>query len=158
MGPGQGLPPHPPSAWTGNPVRPAMRALAGGDYAPPDPDGPIRLLVTGGSQGARVFSDAVPAAVALLPAGLRARLQVVQQCRAEDLERVRAAYAAQGVQAELAAFFEGLAARLADAHFVIARAGAGTVAELGVAGRPALRSVCWFGGIVCVVALFCIGA
>ncbi len=125
-------------AWTGNPVRADMRALAGQGYAPPEPDGPMRLLVTGGSQGARAFSDALPAAVALLPDGLRARLHVTQQCRAEDLDRVRAAYAAQGVQAELAAFFEDLAGRLARAHFVVARAGAGTVAELGVAGRPAL--------------------
>ena len=126
------------ATWTGNPVRLEMRALAGQGYAPPEPGGPVHLLVTGGSQGARALSDALPAAVALLPDGLRARLRVTQQCRAEDLERVRAAYAAQGVPAELAAFFEDLAGRLARAHFVVARAGAGTVAELGVAGRPAL--------------------
>jgi UDP-N-acetylglucosamine--N-acetylmuramyl-(pentapeptide) pyrophosphoryl-undecaprenol N-acetylglucosamine transferase len=123
---------------TGNPVRPAIRALAGLGYVPPDVDGPIRLLVTGGSQGARVFSDAMPQAIALLPESLHGRLRIMQQCRPEDLDRVRAAYAAQGVDAELAAFFPDMAARLAAAHFVVARAGASTVTELCVAGRPGL--------------------
>ena len=126
------------TAVTGNPVRPAIRALAGLGYTPPTPDGPVNLLVIGGSQGARVFSDALPQAIALLPAPLRTRLRIVQQCRPEDLQRVRAAYAAQGVEAELAAFFPDMAARLAAAHFVVARAGASTVAELCVVGRPAL--------------------
>ena len=132
------LPPSATTAVTGNPVRPAVRALAGLDYAPPVPDGPISLLVIGGSQGARVFSDALPGAVALLPDPLRARLRIAQQCRPEDLPRVRDAYAALGVEAELSAFFPNMAARLAAAHFVVARAGASTVAELGVIGRPAL--------------------
>jgi len=123
---------------TGNPVRPAVLAMAGLGYAPPTADGPVNLLITGGSQGARVFSDAVPQAVALLPDGLRARLRIVQQCRPEDLGRVRAAYAALGVHAELAAFFPDMAARLAAAHFVVARAGASTVAELCAVGRPGL--------------------
>lgn len=123
---------------TGNPVRPAVRVLAGLDYAPPAPDGPINLLVIGGSQGARVFSDALPLATALLPEPLRARLRLVQQCRPEDIGRVRAAYAAQGVDAALSAFFPNMAARLAAAHLVLARAGASTVAELCVVGRPAL--------------------
>jgi UDP-N-acetylglucosamine--N-acetylmuramyl-(pentapeptide) pyrophosphoryl-undecaprenol N-acetylglucosamine transferase len=132
------LPRRAVTALTGNPVRPAIRVMAGLGYTPPGADGPINLLVTGGSQGARVFSDTVPRAIALLPQGLRARLRVVQQCRPEDLDRVRAAYAAQGVDAALAAFFPDMAARLAAAHFVVARAGASTVAELCVAGRPAL--------------------
>jgi len=123
---------------TGNPVRPAIRALAGLGYTPPTPEGPVNLLVIGGSQGARVFSDALPHALALLPETLRTRLRIVQQCRPEDLERVRAAYAAQGVEVELSAFFADMAARLAAAHFVVARAGASTVAELCVVGRPAL--------------------
>ncbi len=123
---------------TGNPVRPPIRAIAGLGYAPPTADGPVNLLVTGGSQGARVFSDTVPQAVALLPGDLRTRLRIVQQCRPEDLDRVRAAYAAQGVRAELAAFFPDMAARLAAAHFVVARAGASTVAELCAVGRPGL--------------------
>ena len=123
---------------TGNPVRPAVRALAGLGYTPPTANGPVNLLVTGGSQGARVFSDAVPQAVALLPDGLCARLRIVQQCRPEDLGRVRAAYAALGIHAELAAFFPDMAVRLAAAHFVVVRAGASTVAELCAVGRPGL--------------------
>lgn len=121
---------------TGNPVRPAIAALAGAAYVPPTDA--ARLLVLGGSLGARVFSDVVPAAVALLSADLRARLSIVQQCRAEDLARAQAAYAACGVTAELASFFPDVAARLAAAHLVISRAGASSVAELAVVGRPAI--------------------
>lgn len=120
----------------GNPVRPAITALVDAPYTLAA-DG-IRLLVVGGSLGARVFSDVVPAAIAALPTEVRARLRVTQQCRAEDLERVRAAYAACGVAAALSAFFPDVADRLAAAHLVIARAGASTVAELAVAGRPAI--------------------
>ena len=121
---------------TGNPVRPAIAALSGRGYTPPGEN--FRLLVLGGSLGARVFSDVVPAALAALPEGLRARLQVTQQCRAEDLDRVRAAYAASGIAAALAPFFADVAALLAGAQLVVARAGASTVAELAVAGRPAI--------------------
>ncbi len=104
-----------------------------------EPGGPIRLLVTGGSQGARVFSDALPArARACSAPGCGPGCASTQQCRPEDLERVRAAYAGLGVEAELSPFFPDIAARLAAAHFVVARAGASTVAELAVAGRPAL--------------------
>lgn len=124
------------AAHVGNPVRPAVHGFAGQGYTPPV--GAVRLLVTGGSLGARVFSDLVPAALALLPPGLRRRVQVTQQCRAEDLDRVRAAYAEAGVAAELSVFFPDLPARLAAAHFVIARAGASTVAEVCAIGRPAL--------------------
>jgi UDP-N-acetylglucosamine--N-acetylmuramyl-(pentapeptide) pyrophosphoryl-undecaprenol N-acetylglucosamine transferase len=119
---------------TGNPVRPALAALAATQYAPPADT--IRLLVLGGSLGARVFSDIVPAAISLLPTALRARLAITQQCRAEDLDRVRTAYT--GLQAELSPFFQDVAGKLAEAHLVIARAGASTVAELAVAGRPAI--------------------
>jgi UDP-N-acetylglucosamine--N-acetylmuramyl-(pentapeptide) pyrophosphoryl-undecaprenol N-acetylglucosamine transferase len=94
--------------------------------------------VLGGSLGARVFSDVVPAALANLPAALRLRLRVTQQCRAEDIERVRTAYVAAGIAAELATFFADVAERLASAHLVIARAGASTVAELAVVGRPSI--------------------
>ena len=132
------LPAKPPATVTGNPVRAGIAALAGSAYHPPEPGGPLNLLVTGGSQGARIFSQAVPAALALLSEPLRARLRVTQQCRPEDLERVRAAYAGLGIAAELATFFDDMPARLAAAHFVIARAGASTVAELAIAGRPAL--------------------
>jgi UDP-N-acetylglucosamine--N-acetylmuramyl-(pentapeptide) pyrophosphoryl-undecaprenol N-acetylglucosamine transferase len=121
---------------TGNPVRPPIAALAGGGYAAPAVE--IRLLVLGGSLGARVFSEIVPPALALLPEALRIRLQVTQQCRAEDLDGVRAAYATSGIAADLAPFFADVATLLQNAHLVIARAGASTVAELGVAGRPAV--------------------
>ncbi len=130
------VPENAATAVIGNPVRPAIAALAGLSYEPPTDT--LRLLVLGGSLGARVFSDVVPPALAALPAELRSRLAVVQQCRAEDLERVRAAYAAAGIAAELSAFFPDVATLLAAAHLVIARAGASTVAELAVAGRPAI--------------------
>lgn len=122
---------------TGNPVRPAIAALAQAGYAAPGGER-IRLLVLGGSLGARVFSDVVPDALRALPAVQRSRLVVTQQCRPEDLDRVRAAYADMGIAAELAAFFPDVAACLVAAHLVIARAGASTVAELGVAGRPSV--------------------
>jgi UDP-N-acetylglucosamine--N-acetylmuramyl-(pentapeptide) pyrophosphoryl-undecaprenol N-acetylglucosamine transferase len=131
---------------TGNPVRPAVTALSHAGYAAPAGarhdgsimGGSIRLLVLGGSLGARVFSDIVPGAVARLPEATRARLHVVQQCRAEDLDRVRAVYAGNGISAELMPFFPDVADRLRMAHLVIARAGASTVAELAIAGRPAI--------------------
>lgn len=121
---------------TGNPVRPAVAALSQAEYGPAADR--FRLLVLGGSLGARVFSDVVPDALAALPAASRARLRVVQQCRPEDLDRVRAAYAALGLEADLASFFPDVADRLRSAHLVIARAGASTVSELAVAGRPAI--------------------
>jgi UDP-N-acetylglucosamine--N-acetylmuramyl-(pentapeptide) pyrophosphoryl-undecaprenol N-acetylglucosamine transferase len=124
------------TALTGNPVRAAIGALAQTSYVAPEDR--IRLLVLGGSLGARVFSDVVPAALRALPERLRGRLVVVQQCRAEDLVRVRDAYEQTGITAELSAFFPDVAERLAAAHLVIARAGASTVAELAVAGRPAI--------------------
>jgi UDP-N-acetylglucosamine--N-acetylmuramyl-(pentapeptide) pyrophosphoryl-undecaprenol N-acetylglucosamine transferase len=123
---------------TGNPVRPAIAALRARAYAAPAEDGPFRLLVTGGSQGAAVFSEVVPAAVARLPEGLRRRLVVAQQARAETLDAARAAYDGLGVSAELSPFFSDMDARLAAAHLVVCRGGASTVAELAVAGRPAV--------------------
>ena len=121
---------------TGNPARPAIMALSTAPYTPPD--GPVHLLILGGSLGARVFSDIVPEALTRLPDALRARLRVTQQCRAEDLDRVRAAYQDHGIAADLAPFFSDVADRLRAAHLVIARAGASTVAELAIAGRPAI--------------------
>ena len=123
---------------TGNPVRPAIAACADTPYAPPLADGGIRLLVLGGSLGARVMSDVVPAALVALPPSLRARLALAQQCRQEDLPRVAAAYREAGISAECAPFFTDIPARLARAHLVIARAGASTLAELAVIGRPAI--------------------
>ena len=124
--------------YTGNPLRPEVVALADIAYDAPDAGGPFHLLVFGGSQGARVFSEVVPAAVEKLPPGLRARLAIVQQCRPEDIETVRAAYACLDVKAELANFYSDLAQRMAWAHLVIARSGAGTVSELAAIGRPAI--------------------
>ena len=121
---------------TGNPVRPAIVTMADSPYPPVAET--IRLLVLGGSLGARVFSDIVPIALAALPAPLRRQLTVTQQCRHEDLDRVRTAYADAGIEAELAPFFGDVAERLRDAHLIVARAGASTVAELAVAGRPAI--------------------
>ena len=98
----------------------------------------MRLLAFGGSQGARVMSDIVPAGVARLPDGLRARLSVTQQARDEDLSRVREQYGRLGVAAEVEPFFKDLPRRMADAHLVVSRSGASTVAELAVIGRPAI--------------------
>lgn len=121
---------------TGNPVRPAILAAADVPYTVPDQA--LRLLIMGGSQGARVLSDSVPAALASLSPEMKKRLRVVQQCRAEDLERVRAAYAASGIQAETATFFSDVAQRLAVAHLVVSRSGASSTAEIAVVGRPSL--------------------
>lgn len=123
---------------TGNPVRPAVAALRGTPYPALTGDGPIDILVLGGSQGARVLSDIVPAALALLPRTMRDKLRLVQQARAEDIDAVRRAHAEHGVAAEIATFFDDVPARLARAHLVISRSGASTVAELTVIGRPAL--------------------
>jgi UDP-N-acetylglucosamine--N-acetylmuramyl-(pentapeptide) pyrophosphoryl-undecaprenol N-acetylglucosamine transferase len=123
---------------TGNPVRDQVIDWATQSYRPPRAGGPYSLLVFGGSQGARFFADAVPPALALLPEAVRGGLFVVQQCREEDLARVEKAYEAMGVRAHLAAFFSNLPEEMAKAHLVIGRAGASTVAELTVMGRPAI--------------------
>jgi UDP-N-acetylglucosamine--N-acetylmuramyl-(pentapeptide) pyrophosphoryl-undecaprenol N-acetylglucosamine transferase len=123
---------------TGNPVRSAIAAIGDAPYAAPAAQGEVRLLVTGGSQGARIFARLVPAAVALLSQSTRARLVIAQQCRAEDLESVTASYRSQGVQVELSPFFTDMPERLRAAHLVICRSGASTVAELCAAGRPAI--------------------
>lgn len=123
---------------TGNPVRDRVRAVAGTPYPALVENGSVDLLVFGGSQGAKVFSDLVPEAIALLDEPLRRRLNVVQQCREEDLERVTDAYRTARVNVELATFFSDLPERIAKSHLVIGRAGASTVAELGVLGRPAI--------------------
>lgn len=122
----------------GNPVRPEVLALRGLPFPPFSEDGLLRVMVTGGSQGARVLSEVVPDGLAMLPPALRARLQVTQQCRPEDIDAVRERYATHGIPAELATYFEDMASRLADAHLFIGRAGASTVAELTAVGRPAI--------------------
>jgi UDP-N-acetylglucosamine--N-acetylmuramyl-(pentapeptide) pyrophosphoryl-undecaprenol N-acetylglucosamine transferase len=123
---------------TGNPVRAEVLSLRDQDFPPFTEDGLLRVLVTGGSQGARVLSEVVPDGLAMLPPALRQRLQVTQQCRAEDLEAVRARYAAHDIPAELGTYFEDMHERLAGAHLFIGRAGASTIAELTAVGRPAI--------------------
>jgi UDP-N-acetylglucosamine--N-acetylmuramyl-(pentapeptide) pyrophosphoryl-undecaprenol N-acetylglucosamine transferase len=122
----------------GNPVRAEVLALRDQPFPSFTQEGLLRILVTGGSQGARVLSEVVPDGLAMLPTALRARLQVTQQCRAEDLEAVRARYAGHDIPAELGTYFEDMAARLADAHLFIGRAGASTIAEISAVGRPAI--------------------
>jgi UDP-N-acetylglucosamine--N-acetylmuramyl-(pentapeptide) pyrophosphoryl-undecaprenol N-acetylglucosamine transferase len=122
----------------GNPVREPVRALRGSPYRAPGEGRVVDLLVFGGSQGAASFSQVVPETVLSLPAPLRARLRLVQQCRREDIERVRQGYARAGIVAEVAPFFADLPQRLAAAHLVIGRAGASTVAELATIGRPSI--------------------
>jgi UDP-N-acetylglucosamine--N-acetylmuramyl-(pentapeptide) pyrophosphoryl-undecaprenol N-acetylglucosamine transferase len=121
---------------TGNPVRPAVAAAA--ETAYPALTDPLRLLIFGGSQGARVMADVVPAAIGLLDPALRTRLSIVQQAREEDLARVRNAYAKLTLTAEIAPFFADLPARMAASHLIVSRSGASTVAELAAIGRPSI--------------------
>ena len=123
---------------TGNPVRAEVLALRAQDFPAFTEESLLRILVTGGSQGARVLSEVVPDGLAMLPPALRQRLQVTQQCRAEDLEAVRQRYATHDIPAELGTYFEDMHERLADAHLFIGRAGASTIAELTAVGRPAI--------------------
>jgi UDP-N-acetylglucosamine--N-acetylmuramyl-(pentapeptide) pyrophosphoryl-undecaprenol N-acetylglucosamine transferase len=122
----------------GNPVRDEVLALRDQPYPAFTAEGLLRILVTGGSQGARVLSEVVPDGLAMLQTALRLRLQVTQQCRPEDIEAVRARYAGHDIPAELGTYFEDMASRLADAHLFIGRAGASTIAELTAVGRPAI--------------------
>jgi UDP-N-acetylglucosamine--N-acetylmuramyl-(pentapeptide) pyrophosphoryl-undecaprenol N-acetylglucosamine transferase len=122
----------------GNPVREEIARLGELPYPPFDEVAPLRILVTGGSQGATVLGEVVPEGLGMLEPSLRHRLQVVQQCRPDDIERVRKQYAALGIPAELLTYIEDMPDKLADAHLVIGRAGASTIAELTAAGRPAI--------------------
>jgi len=121
----------------GTPMRPAVLAAAAA-YQPPEATGPFRLLVVGGSQGARVMSDIVPGAIERLEPALWNRLILTQQVREEDMTRVRAVYDRLKIRAELAPFFADLPARLASNHLIVSRSGAGTVAELAAIGRPSI--------------------
>jgi len=122
----------------GTPMRPAILDAAAVKYSSPEPTGPFRLLVVGGSQGARVMADIVPGAIERLEPALWNRLILTQQVREEDMARVRAVYDRLKIAAELAPFFSDLPARLASSHLVVSRSGAGTVAELGAIGRPSI--------------------
>src|ERR1700712_4597854 len=122
----------------GTPMRPAVLTAAAVPFPSPEPNGPLRLLVVGGSQGARVMSDIVPPAVERLEPALGRRPVLTQQVRDEDMARVRAVYDRLKINAELAPFFADLPARLASSHLVVSRSGAGTVAELAAIGRPSI--------------------
>ena len=122
----------------GNPVRPDIRALYDRRFEAPAWDGPIHVLVTGGSQGARLLSETAPRALATLPDAIRSRLRVQQQSRPETLEAARQIYLEAGIVAEVAPFFRDMAARLSAAHLVIGRAGASTCSELAVAAVPSI--------------------
>lgn len=122
---------------TGNPVRAAVLERAGAGYIPPG-DYPMSLVVMGGSQGARILSDVVPAAVAKLPDAIRANLRVAHQARAEDIDRVTHAYANAGINADVQAFFTDIPRRLSEAQLVISRSGASSLADISVIGRPAI--------------------
>jgi UDP-N-acetylglucosamine--N-acetylmuramyl-(pentapeptide) pyrophosphoryl-undecaprenol N-acetylglucosamine transferase len=122
---------------TGNPVRATVLEYAAAPYNQPGA-GPWHLLIIGGSQGARVLSDVVPVAIAALPDEIRGRLQVSHQARSEDMERVTAAYAAAGIEADVQPFFTDVPQRLARAQLVISRSGASSIADITVIGRPAI--------------------
>ncbi len=123
---------------TGNPVRRQVIELRDIPYVPAQAGEKFRLLVFGGSQGAKVFSDVVPYALNLLPMKTKKRLKVTQQCRAEDIDRVKTAYNDAGIETDVAPFFPNLPERIANAHLVVARAGASTLSELTVIGRPSI--------------------
>jgi UDP-N-acetylglucosamine--N-acetylmuramyl-(pentapeptide) pyrophosphoryl-undecaprenol N-acetylglucosamine transferase len=126
-------------AWlVGNPVRDDVIRLREQPYPLLDEESVFRVLVVGGSQGASILSDVVPEGLSMLPLNLRRRLQVTQQCRAEDIEAVRTRYKELGIAADLATYLGDLPQRLGWSHLVVARAGASTIAELTCAGRPAI--------------------
>jgi UDP-N-acetylglucosamine--N-acetylmuramyl-(pentapeptide) pyrophosphoryl-undecaprenol N-acetylglucosamine transferase len=122
----------------GTPMRPAILAAAAVKFVTPEPTGSLRLLVVGGSQGARIMADIVPGAIERLEPALWSRLILTQQVREEDMARVRAVYDRLKINAELAPFFSDLPVRLASSHLIVSRSGAGTVAELGAIGRPSI--------------------
>lgn len=123
---------------TGNPVRPDISGLYNRPYPTIEQDGPLRIFITGGSQGASVFGEVIPQALSKLPAHHRARLEVVQQCGELDIARVRNIYDEAGIKADLRPFFKDMALQFERCHLVIARSGAGTVSEVTTAGRPAI--------------------
>lgn len=126
------------AVWTGNPVRPEVVAIRDCPYSPPGVEGDLNLLVFGGSQGAKILGEVVPAALSMLDAELRKRLHVVQQCREDEAPIARSVFQKAGIRAEVAAFFDDMPERLAKAALVICRSGASTIAELTALGRPSL--------------------
>jgi UDP-N-acetylglucosamine--N-acetylmuramyl-(pentapeptide) pyrophosphoryl-undecaprenol N-acetylglucosamine transferase len=126
------------TTYVGNPVRASVQSIRQLPYPSPNQDGNLHLLITGGSQGASIFADIIPAAITLLPPEQQQRLHITQQARPEQIDRLTQAYHALGIRHELAPFFTNMPTRLAAAQVVIARSGASTIAELTCAGRPAL--------------------
>ncbi|WP_278921039.1 MULTISPECIES: UDP-N-acetylglucosamine--N-acetylmuramyl-(pentapeptide) pyrophosphoryl-undecaprenol N-acetylglucosamine transferase [Pseudophaeobacter] len=131
------LPDTVPHEHVGNPVRAAVMERAGAGYIAPG-DYPMSILVMGGSQGARILSDVVPAAIAALPEAMRRFLRISHQARSEDMERVRAFYDSHGISADVQSFFKDVPARMSEAQLVISRAGASSVADISVIGRPSI--------------------
>jgi UDP-N-acetylglucosamine--N-acetylmuramyl-(pentapeptide) pyrophosphoryl-undecaprenol N-acetylglucosamine transferase len=123
---------------TGNPVRKSIAAIGESSYPELDLTSKLNVLIFGGSQGARVLSKIVPKALLALPGGQRSRLAVMQQCRPEDLKKVRAVYERGGIQTTLKTYFPNMHEQLSAAHLVISRAGASTISELIAAKRPAI--------------------
>ncbi len=131
------VPPGAKAVHVGNPVRAAVLDRADAPYIEPG-DHPMALLVIGGSQGAGLFGRIVPEALRLLDPAVRGRLRLSQQVRAEDMDRVTAVYEDLGMAAELRTFFEDVPDRLAEASLVVSRAGASSIADISVIGRPAI--------------------
>ncbi len=123
--------------FTGNPVRGAVLERASAGYISPG-DYPMSIVVIGGSQGARILSEVVPAAIAALPDALKTHLRVAHQARDEDAETAAATYAQAGIDAEVQPFFEDVPSRFAEAQLVISRSGASSVADISVIGRPSI--------------------
>jgi UDP-N-acetylglucosamine--N-acetylmuramyl-(pentapeptide) pyrophosphoryl-undecaprenol N-acetylglucosamine transferase len=123
---------------TGMPVRPAVATVRDREYPNLSDDGTINLAVFGGSQGAHIFSEVVPAAMKRLSDKTRARIKITQQSRPEDIDQARSAYQALGIDAAISNFFDDVPEHIADAHLVICRSGASTIAELTTIGRPAI--------------------
>ncbi|MGH1398937.1 MAG: undecaprenyldiphospho-muramoylpentapeptide beta-N-acetylglucosaminyltransferase [Alphaproteobacteria bacterium] len=123
---------------TGNPIRPEIAALYTKPYAPLTDKTPLRILIMGGSQGASIFSQIIPAALSELSTEYRARLHIIQQCREEDLQSTKEQYGKADIKAELSTFINDVAAELEACHLFIGRSGASTVTEVSVAGRPAI--------------------
>lgn len=121
----------------GNPVRSSVMTHAGADYIPPG-DWPLSFLVIGGSQGARILAETVPEAIALLPAGFAKDIRVAQQAREEDMADCQATYDRLGITAEVSSFFDDVPRRMSEAQLVISRAGASSVADISVIGRPSI--------------------
>ena len=121
----------------GNPVRASVLERAGAGYIPPG-DYPMSVLVIGGSQGARILSDVIPAAIAALPEDLRRNVRVAHQARDEDGARVSQFYAEAGIDAEVEPFFRDVPRRMSEAQLVVSRAGASSIADISVVGRPSI--------------------